>query len=69
VIARDPNDGSIVILDSGRTASFKDGHWQPGVLFRNDRLLEDFRDVSDPNEVAALMQQAAEALQKSSEKK
>lgn len=67
IIGRDPDDGSIVILDSGRTASFKDGQWHPGVLFQNDRLLDDFRDVNDPVEIARLMQEAADALAKSNQ--
>jgi hypothetical protein len=46
-------------------ASFKDGTWQPGVLFLNGRIMDDFRDVSDPAEIARLMQQASEALRKS----
>lgn len=66
-IGRDDEDGSIVILDSGRTASFKDGAWQPGVQFSKGRIL-DFSQVTDPNEVSLLMQAAADALRKSAEK-
>jgi hypothetical protein len=67
IIGRDPDDGSIVILDSGRTASFKDGRWQPGVLFGNDQLLDDFIDVSDPTEIARIMDEAADVLRRSTE--
>jgi hypothetical protein len=68
IIGRDPDDGSIVVLDSGRTASLKNGKWQPGVLFYNRRLLEDFVSVIDPVEVAQIMNDAADALRMSIEK-
>jgi hypothetical protein len=68
IIGRDPDDGSIVILDNGRTASFKNGQWQPGVLFHNRQILHDFRDVNDPAEVTRILQEAADALRKSVEK-
>ncbi len=65
IIGKDPEDGSIVIFDSGRTASFKGGQWQPGVLFNNDQILNDFRDVTDHIEIARIMQDAADVLRKS----
>jgi hypothetical protein len=69
IIGKDPEDGSIVIFDSGRTASFKDGQWQPGVLFHNDQILNDFRDVTDTIEIGRIMQEAADVLRKSTNKR
>jgi hypothetical protein len=69
IIGKDPEDGSIVIFDSGRTASFKGGQWQPGVLFHNDQILNDFRDVTDPIEVDRIMQEAADVLRRSTNKR
>jgi len=54
-------------LFGGRAASFIDGKWKPGFLFENKTFLNEFVPVQDPDEIAHIMEEAADALAKSVE--
>jgi hypothetical protein len=54
-------DGSILILDNGWAASYKDGMWSNKIMFEHDQLAE-FTPVEDQQEIYRLLAIARDAL-------
>jgi hypothetical protein len=65
MISHDPDTGEIMVFDNDRRASFKDGQWHAGALFKGDTLMEFFRDIRDPEKIAKIMTEAEKALKES----
>ena len=54
----------MVVTADGLAATFKDGRWQPGFLFNSLNWMNDFYDVTDPDEKESILSAAAEALRR-----
>ena len=65
MISHDPETGEIMVFDNDRRASFKDGQWHAGALFKGDALTDFFRDIRDPAQIAKIMAEADKALKDS----
>ena len=65
MVDHDPEDGSIVVFDDPRRATFKDGKWHPGILFSSAYMMEYFRQVRDPREIARIVFDAEDVLNES----
>lgn len=62
MIENDPEDGSIVVFDGPRRATFKDGKWHSGILFSSAYMMEYFRQVRNPKEMERIMLEAEDVL-------
>lgn len=56
------DDGSILILDGTRFASFKNNQWQDGIAFHHDQIAE-FNPVKDVADVYRTVRHASDALE------